>query len=355
MVLGRDTWLGTALAILVAVLSAAVVVAVLRLVFRALARRAPSLRTLGTRTRAALLTVLLIVFLWAACAATAPADQTWWPTLDRAFLIATILTGAWLVAALTSFGFERLLAHEVDMAGPEGRRRRTQLAVIHRLVLVTIGVLAVGVALFTFPAMRVVGTSLLASAGIASIVAGLAAQSILGNLIAGVQLAFTDAIRVGDVVVVEGEWGHIGEINLSYVVVYIWDERRLVLPCHYFTSRPFETWTRRSDKVLGVVLMDLDWRVPMAEVREKFREIVENSPAWDGRSAGVVVTGSQGGLVTVRFTVSSKDSSDQWTLRCLVREEMMTWLQREHPEALPTSRFVLEQPGPEQSVGEEVR
>src|SRR5690554_4537418 len=344
MVLGRDTWLGTALAILVAVLSAAVVVAVLRLVFRALARRAPSLRTLGTRTRAALLTVLLIVFLWAACAATAPADQTWWPTLDRAFLIATILTGAWLVAALTSFGFERLLAHEVDMAGPEGRRRRTQLAVIHRLVLVTIGVLAVGVALFTFPAMRVVGTSLLASAGIASIVAGLAAQSILGNLIAGVQLAFTDAVRVGDVVVVEGEWGRVGEITLSYVVVYVWDERRLVLPCSYFTSHPFETWSRHGDQIIGVVLMDLDWRVPVDALRAHFLEFVAQHAAWDERTAAALVTGSEGGSVRIRFTMSARDPADAWTLRCEVREEMMTWLQSEHPQALPASRVLLENP-----------
>src|SRR5690606_32232479 len=130
-----------------------------------------------------------------------------------------VISGAWLVGALVSFGFERAMALEEGVEGVEGRRRRTQLSIIHRLVLVVVSVLTIGVVLFSFPEMRVIGTSVLASAGIVSIVAGLAAQSILGNLIAGVQLAFTDAIRVGDVVVVEGEWGRIGEMNLSYVVV----------------------------------------------------------------------------------------------------------------------------------------
>src|SRR5690606_19219178 len=195
---------------------------------------------------------------------------------------------------------------------------------------------------FSFPEMRAVGTSLLASAGIVSIVAGLAAQSILGNLIAGIQIAFTDAIRVGDVVVVEGEWGRIGEINLSYVIVNVWDERRLVLPCSYFTTNPVETWTRRSDRIMGAVFMDLDWRVPMDAVRERFQQVIDASPAWDRRTSSVFVTDSQGGFVTVRFVMSAKDSGDLWAIRCEVREKMMTWLQQEHPEALPRTRLNLE-------------
>src|SRR5690606_27011502 len=143
-------------------------------------------------------------------------------------------------------------------------------------------------------------------------------QSVLGNLIAGIQLAFTDQMRVGDVVVVEGEWGRIGELTLSYVVVYIWDERRLVLPCTYFTSQPFEVWTRKSDKVLGTVYMDLDWRVPIEPLRGEFQRVVEGSELWDGRASGVLVTGSQGGYLTVRFLISAANSGDQWSLRCLV-------------------------------------
>lgn len=338
-----DSWLGTASALAIAIVSAAAALLLLALIAALLGRRAPWVRDLSRRVRNAMISTTSVVAIWIACAVSQPAAESWWPAVSRLFLIATILTGSWLLAAAVSLAFERLISREETLlVGPEARRRRTQLLVIHRLVLVTIAVLALGTVLFTFPEMRAVGTSLLASAGIVSIIAGLAAQSILGNLIAGVQVAFTDAIRVGDVVVVEGEWGRIGEINLSYVVVYIWDERRLVVPCSYFTTTPIETWTRRSDKILGTVYMDLDWRVPMDELRAEFQRIVEASPAWDGRSSSALVTDAQGGFVTVRFVMSSKDSDDQWSLRCEVREKVMTWLQREHPDALPRTRVELD-------------
>ncbi|MFS0853232.1 mechanosensitive ion channel family protein [Microbacterium sp. 179-I 3D4 NHS] len=339
-----DSWIGTAAAIGIALVVAASVVALLALAVALVSRKVGGVRELARRARASMLATVAVVAIWIACAATEPAQTDGWPAVSRLFLIATILVGAWLLGALASFGFEGLMAREEAVrVGPHARRRRTQLLVIHRLVLVTIAVLALGAVLFTFPEMRAVGTSLLASAGIVSIIAGLAAQSILGNLIAGVQVAFTDAIRVGDVVVVEGEWGTIGEINLSYVVVYIWDERRLVVPCSYFTTTPIETWTRRSDAILGTVFMDLDWHLPMDEVRAQFERIVQASPFWDGRSSSAAVTDSQGGFVTVRFVMSSKDSSDQWDLRCEVREKMMTWLQQNHPEALPRTRIAVEQ------------
>ncbi|MFY9713200.1 MAG: mechanosensitive ion channel domain-containing protein [Microbacterium sp.] len=341
-----EYWIDSIVVLLLALAAAFAVVMLVILVASLLSRKFPWVRELGRRIRRAWITVIAIGAVWIACAVTEPAEEQWWPALSRIFLIATIVAGSWLLAALVSFGFERIMRQEegADDTGPEGRRRHTQLLVIHRLMLVIIAVIALGAVLFTFPEMRAIGTSLLASAGIVSVIAGLAAQSILGNLIAGIQVAFTDAIRVGDVVVVEGEWGRIGEINLSYVVVYIWDERRLVLPCSYFTTKPIETWTRRSNKILGVVLMDLDWQVPMDAVRAKFMEIVETSPAWDGRSASALVVGSQGGFVTVRFVMSSKDSSDQWDLRCEVREKMMTWLQREHPQALPRTRVLIDEP-----------
>lgn len=342
-----ESWLGTAAAVGIAIVVAASIVGLLALIVALVGRRLPWVGDVARRARNALIVTAAIVALWIACAVSKPADIEEWPAISRIFLIATILAGSWLLGALVSFGFERLMAREeVELAGPHARRRRTQLLVIHRLVLVTIAVLALGTVLFTFPEMRAVGTSLLASAGIVSIIAGLAAQSILGNLIAGVQVAFTDAIRVGDVVVVEGEWGRIGEINLSYVVVYIWDERRLVVPCSYFTTTPIETWTRRSDKILGTVLMDLDWRVPMDAVRAEFDRIIQASPFWDGRSSSALVTDAQGGFVTVRFVMSAKNSSDQWDVRCEVREKMMTWLQQNHPEALPRTRIAVEQPAP---------
>lgn len=338
------TWLGTATVIVIALLIAAAIIVVAHVLFRQIGRRAPWVAELSGRTRLPWIALVLIVALWIGAGTSVLAAFAWWPGLSHGLRILTVLVGAWIVAALVAYGFERIIDREQEATDAEARRRRTQLVVLQRLSQVIIVILALGAVLFSFPEMRAVGTSLLASAGIVSIVAGLAAQSILGNLIAGIQLAFTDAIRVGDIVVVEGEWGRIGEINLSYVVFYIWDERRLVLPCSYFTSKPFETWTRQSDNVLGIVLMDLDWRVPMAAVREKFFEIIEASDAWDRRKASALVTGSEGGFVKVRFVMSSKDADDQWDLRCLVREELMTWLQQEHPEALPTSRFMMEKP-----------
>lgn len=337
-----NSWIGTIALIALAVVLAAAAVLVTQLIASLVARRVPWVRDLAHRVRNALWVSAVVVAVWIACALTGPGEEGWWPVVSRLFLIVTIMAGAWLLAAFVSFGFESMMSREHGLLiGAEGRRRRTQLLVIHRLALVIIGVIAVGAALFSFPEMRAVGTSILASAGIVSIIAGLAAQSILGNLIAGIQIAFTDAIRVGDVVVIEGEWGRIGEINLSYVVVYIWDERRLVLPCSYFTTNPIETWTRRSDLILGTVYMDLDWRVPMDAVRERFQQIIEASPAWDRRSSSVAVTDAQGGHVTVRFVMSAKDSDDQWTLRCDVREGIMTWLQQEHPEALPRTRVTM--------------
>ncbi|KDA04717.1 mechanosensitive ion channel protein MscS [Microbacterium sp. CH12i] len=339
-----ERWLGSLVAVVVAVVIAAVVVIAVRLAAKGLGGRSPWIIELERQIRAPGVVVVFVVAAWIACASTAPRAEDWWPVLERILLIATILAGAWLLAVLISFGMGSLMHYDSkkDATSPEARRRQTQLTVLNRLAVVLVGIIAIGIVLFTFPEVRAVGTSILASAGVLSVIAGFAAQSTLGNLVAGVQIAFTDAIRVGDVVVIEGEWGRIGEINLSYVVVYIWDERRLILPCTYFTSKPIESWTRKSDKILGTVFMDLDWRVPVDAVREKFMEIIEGSDAWDRRSANVLVTGSEGGYVTLRFKISAANSDDQWDLRCLVREEVMTWLQKEHPEALPRTRVTLE-------------
>jgi len=337
-------WVATLVALLVATVAVSALVIIVRFIAGRMRGRSAWIGDLERRIRVPGMALAFLVAGWIACAVTAPAALSWWPVLERILVIGVVLVAAWLLSTVVTFGMERLMQYDSrrDATSPEARRRQTQLTVLNRLVVVLISVLAIGAVLFSFPEVRAVGTSILASAGVVSIIAGLAAQSTLGNLIAGVQIAFTDAIRVGDVVVIEGEWGRIGEINLSYVVVYIWDERRLILPCTYFTSQPVESWTRRSDKILGTVYMDLDWRVPVDAVREKFMEIIEGSDAWDRRSANVLVTGSEGGCVTLRFKISAANSDDQWDLRCLVREKIMTWLQQEHPEALPVTRVALE-------------
>jgi hypothetical protein len=288
--------------------------------------------------------LVLVVAIWSAAGLTAPGQYDWWPAVSRILLIATVLSGAWLIAGLASFGIGQLMGrYSIEGESvPQVRRMRTQLQVIRRLVNVVIAVLAIGIVLFSFPEVRAVGTSVLASAGIVSIIAGLAAQSTLGNLIAGIQLVFSDAVRVGDVVVVEEEWGTIGEITLSYVVVNVWDERRLILPCTYFTSQPFESWTRNSAKIMGTVYMDVDWRIPR---RGRPREVPGSSSrpptCGDGRVGSVLVTDATGGYVNIRFLMSAEDSDRIWTLRCQLREAMVTWLQEEHPDSLPVTRVVL--------------
>ena len=274
-------------------------------------------------------------------------EELWWRASTQGLLILVILSGGFLVQEVVNFSVSRVIQRfeHGDQNDADVRRISTQLRLIRRLANVIIAVLAIGFALFTFPQVQGVGAGLLASAGVLSVIGGLAAQSVLGNLFAGIQLAFSNAVRVGDVVVVEGEWGTIGEITLSYVVVYIWDERRLIVPSTYFTSRTFETWTRKSPKVLGTVFMDVDWRVPVEDIRQEFQSFVEQHPLWDKRTSSVLVTDARGGYVEIRFLISAADSSKQWDLRCAVREHMVGWIQHNHPESLPTTRVSLEQPG----------
>ena len=272
-----------------------------------------------------------------------PVDDQWWPILSRSLELLLILSGGFLLQAVINFMVDRFIKafEDGDQDDVEIRRIETQLRIIRRLANAIIGVLTVAFALFTFPQVQAVGAGLLASAGVLGVIGGLAAQSLLGNLFAGIQLAFSNAIRRGDVVVVEGQWGTIGEITLSYVVVYVWDERRLIVPSTYFTSKSFETWTRNSTKMLGTIFLDVNWRVPLAEVRKEFASFLEGNELFDGRTSDVVVTDATGGFVEVRFLVSAADSSKQWDLRCAVREHMVTWLQKNHPDALPVSRVQL--------------
>ena len=271
-------------------------------------------------------------------------SELWWQITSQTLLILLVLSGGFLLQQVVSHSVMRLIEkfEQGDLNDAETRRIATQLRLVRRLANAIIGVLTVGLALFTFPDIRGLGAGILASAGVLSVIGGLAAQSVLGNLFAGVQLAFSNAIRRGDVVVVEGEWGTIGEITLSYVVVYIWDERRLIVPSTYFTQTPFETWTRNSPKVYGVVMVDMDWRVPVEEVRKEFHRFIETTVLWDRRTADCLVTDATGGFLQIRFVASAEDSSKQWNLRCLIREHMVEWVRENYPDALPSTRVIVE-------------
>ncbi|MGA4731433.1 mechanosensitive ion channel family protein [Micromonospora taraxaci] len=269
--------------------------------------------------------------------------ESWRRLLLHLLVLGVIATVAWLVAALLVVVEDTALARfRVDVPdNRHARRVRTQVVMLRRLTIAVIVILTVGVMLMTFPSVRGIGAGVLTSAGVFGVVAALAAQSLLGNVFAGVQLAFSDAVRLDDVVVVEGEWGRIEELTLSYVVVQIWDDRRLILPTSYFTSKPFQNWTRTEAAVLGTAEFDVDWAVPVQTMREELRRLVEGTELWDGRVCVLQVTDATGGMVRIRALVSAADAGSLWDLRCLVREHLVTWIRDNRPTAMPRVRTEL--------------
>ncbi|MEJ2515942.1 MAG: mechanosensitive ion channel [Gammaproteobacteria bacterium] len=218
------------------------------------------------------------------------------------------------------------------------RKFLTQFRIIRRVLTLIIVVLTGAAILLQFDGFRQFGQGLLASAGIASIVLGFAAQRTLGNLIAGFQIAITQPIRLDDVVVVEGEWGRIEEITLTYVVVKIWDERRLILPISYFLEKPFTNWTRTTSQILGTVYLHVDYTVPIDALRKELDRLLEDEEDWDGRVKEVIAFETRPTTLELRALVSARDSGTAWQLRCKVREGLVSFLQREYPDALPRFR-----------------
>lgn len=337
-----SSWLGVVAAILIAMTCASFVIIASAVSLRIIGRRRTWPKTLARRAQYPFRVLLTLIAVWVALAMVRPTAD-WRPVSDQFFLVAVIATGAWLMAALVTFLINRALSRfPVHVAGNRNARRmHTQLALVRRLVIAVIVILAIGGILFTFDGVQAIGASVLASAGVLSIVAGLAAQSTLANVFAGVQLAFSGAIRLEDVVIADGEWGQIEEITLTYVVVRIWDDRRLVVPSTYFTATPFQNWTRNSSDLLGSVELDLDWRVSPAAMRVELERIVAASELWDGRTVGLQITDAVGGFVRVRVLVSAADSSLLWDLRCEVREHLVEWVHSQTPDALPLRRVEL--------------
>jgi len=221
------------------------------------------------------------------------------------------------------------------------RRLKTQVVMLRRVTVAAIVVITIGVMLMTFPSVRALGASVVASAGLISVIAALAAQSTLGNVFAGLQLAFSDAVRIDDVVVVEGEWGKIEEITLTYVAVAIWDDRRLILPTSYFTTKPFENWTRTGSAVLGTADIDVDWGTDVEPLRAELRAVCEGTQLWDGRVCVLQVTEAVGGMIRLRALVSSPDAPSLWDLRCLVRERLVAWVWQHQQSSLPRVRATV--------------
>ncbi len=231
------------------------------------------------------------------------------------------------------------------------RRIHTQIKILRRVSLVGVFLLTLGTSLMIFPAVRSFGVSLFASAGVAGLVLGFAARPILTNLIAGMQIALTQPIRIDDVLIVEGEWGWVEEITTTYVVIRIWDQRRLIVPLSHFIEKPFENWTRESAAILGVVLWHLDYRAPIAEMRKKLEELLYANKLWDGKVANLQVVDSDVLTISVRALMSARNSPTAWDLRCEIREQMLEWLRAEYPDALPRVRALLDESRPQAKHG----
>ena len=250
---------------------------------------------------------------------------------------------AWLVIFLAEVFSDAVYArYRTDIADNlTARRVRTQIAVLRRIFSILVIVVTLAIMLMTFPQIHQIGTSILASAGIAGIVVGMAMKSTLSNLVAGVQIALTEPIRIDDVVIVNSEWGWIEEILTTYVIVRTWDLRRLVVPLTYFIEKEFQNWTRRTADLLAYVYLYLDYTAPIEELRKEFRRIVEASPNWDRKVCVLQVSDSSEHTMQVRALTSASDSSKAWDLRCEVREKLITFLQERYPDALPKTRAVL--------------
>ncbi|MBC7443551.1 MAG: mechanosensitive ion channel family protein [Ramlibacter sp.] len=337
------------IALTVAVVGAVLVTAITALAFRVAARRTFWARTLVGLVRVPFRLTLLVGAIWSVNTLFLQTTTDIERLVDFIFRALFIAASAWLLSALLYF-FEEVSAtrYRIDVRDNRvARRVRTQLRMLRRIGVVLIVICAIGAVLLSIPGAATLGASLFASAGLISVVAGLAAQSTLANMFAGIQLAFNNALRVDDVVIVEAEWGKIEEITLTYVVVHIWDDRRMVLPSTYFTTNPFQNWTRHNSELLGAVEFDLDWRVDPVGMREELDRIVAQTELWDGRVVVLQVTDAVGGFVRVRVLVSAADAPTLFDLRCLVRENLIRWLNTHNPEALPVARTELRRDAPQ--------
>jgi small-conductance mechanosensitive channel len=255
--------------------------------------------------------------------------------VNGVYSIVLIIAIAWFLVKLISV-FETVILMRYrleDKDNLQARKIYTQMTIVRSILIFVIAVVAFSAILMSFERFRRLGTAILASAGVVGIVVGFAAQRILGNLLAGIQIALTQPLRLDDVVIVENEWGRIEEITLTYVVVRIWDLRRLVLPLSYFIEKPFQDWTRTSADLIGSVYLYVDYTVPVQEIREEVLRILKNS-TWDGKVWGLQVTDATEHSMQVRAIMSAPDSSSAWDLKCEVREKLIDFMRTKHSEAI---------------------
>jgi small-conductance mechanosensitive channel len=260
--------------------------------------------------------------------------------LEHAAGIGLVATIAWLVVLCVDVASDILTAREAVSVEDRlaARRLKTTTQVLRHIVVSLVVIVSLAVMLMTFPAVKHIGMSLLASAGLAGLVVGMAMKSTLSSLIAGIQIAFSQPIRIEDSVVVEGEWGWVEEIGTTQVVVRTWDLRRLVLPLSYFIEHPFQNWTRGSTELLGSVLLWVDYSVPVTELREELGRILKSTDKWKGQVSVLQVTDVNERAMQVRALMDARDADSTWDLRCHVREKLIQFLLEKYPDALPKVR-----------------
>lgn len=274
---------------------------------------------------------------------TAPLPQRLSTILEHIVGLGLIASIAWLVILFSQILSDILAArYRVDVPDNlTARRIQTQFQMIHRIIVVLVVIVTLSIMLMTIPAIKHIGVSLLASAGLAGLVVGMAMKPTLSSLIAGIQIALTQPIRLEDVVIVQGEWGWIEEIGTTYVVVRIWDLRRLIVPLSYFIEQPFQNWTRTSANLLGYVYLNTDYTVPIEEVRKELRRICESTKLWQGNVCELQASDSTERTVQLRALVDARNSDDAWNLKCLIREKLIEFLQEKYPGSLPRMRGEL--------------
>ena len=343
-VIGWLAWLpNPVVAVLVVLLSASIAYSlhktVRRLLRLLLAKRHPYALSVLTQMRGVTRLGLLILAVSIALPV-APFDANTADMLARLMVIAVITLVGWAAITALRIGADLyLLRFRIDTADNLlARKHLTQVRVLMRTADALVVVVTVGAALMTFEPVRQYGVSLFASAGVAGLVAGLAARPVLSNLFAGVQLAMTQPIRIDDSVVVENEWGWIEEITATYVVIRLWDLRRLIVPLTYFIEKPFQNWTRESSAILGSAFLYVDYRAPVDIIRAKLTDVVKQSTNWNGKVVGLQVTDAKERTIELRCLMSANSAGQAFDLRCEVREQLIDFLKREHPEALPRER-----------------
>ncbi len=260
-------------------------------------------------------------------------EEQFYKVLNKISQIMLILTIGWILVQVAR-GLFHYWQKKFDIENPdnlEARKRLTQMSMIERITVISIIFIFVAIALMSIEQVRQLGVSLLASAGVAGIIIGFAAQRSFGQIFSGIQIAFTQPIRLDDVVVIEGEWGRIEEIHITYAVVRIWDERRLIVPIDYFLNNPIQNWTRNTSQILGTALLYVSYDLPLEPLRDELARIVKDDPNWDGRVQNIQVTNSREWYKEIRVLVSSADSSRTWDLRVTVRERLIDFINANYP------------------------